>query len=58
MVENDPLFPEDIQQAGIKQLQERNIKHETETYRGVQHGESIELLFSRNLHCVRFRSGW
>ena len=37
-VENDPLFPKDVQDAGLKHLEEKKISHTTETYSGVQHG--------------------
>lgn len=57
MTENDPLFPEDIQQSGIKQLQVRKIKYETETYRGVKHGKLMQLILATTLKSSRVRSG-
>lgn len=52
MTENDPLFPEDIQQSGIKQLQVRKIKYETETYRGVKHGKLMQLYSCHNTQVI------
>lgn len=40
-VENDPLFPEDILEAGKKTLQDRKIEHEIEMFSNVPHGMAI-----------------
>ncbi|KAF8541012.1 dienelactone hydrolase family-domain-containing protein [Trichophaea hybrida] len=40
-VENDPLFPDEIREEGLKLLQERNIEHELKVYKGVPHGFAV-----------------
>ena len=39
-VENDPLFPDEILEAGRKSLQERKVEHEIEIYSNVPHGKT------------------
>ena len=38
VLENDPLFPDEIREEGIKFLQENNLEHELKVYKGVPHG--------------------
>ncbi|KAK6359835.1 hypothetical protein TWF696_000969 [Orbilia brochopaga] len=40
-VENDGLFPDEVREAGRKDLQERNIDHEIKVYSGVPHGFAV-----------------
>ena len=37
-LENDPLFPDDIREAGKRQLEAKQIKHESKVYSDVPHG--------------------
>jgi dienelactone hydrolase len=42
-VDNDPLFPEEILEAGTKYLEANKIEHETKIYPGVPHGEIFQI---------------
>lgn len=37
-VENDPVFPDEIREAGQKALEENKVEHELKVYPGVPHG--------------------
>lgn len=39
-VEEDPLFPADVLEEGLKGFEERKVEHEVEVYKDVPHGES------------------
>lgn len=39
-VENDPLFPDELRQAGIEALEKNQIVHEVKVYPEVPHGET------------------
>ncbi len=41
VVENDPLFPEEILEEGKKQLATSSIEHEIKVYQGVPHGFAV-----------------
>jgi hypothetical protein len=38
VAENDPLFPDEVREEGLKLLQEKGIEHELKVYKGVPHG--------------------
>lgn len=38
-VEDDPLFPTEVLQAGRKSLETNKVEHEIEVYSGVPHGK-------------------
>jgi len=40
-VENDPLFPDEVREEGLKLLQEKGIEHELKVYKGVPHGFAV-----------------
>ncbi|KAI5821079.1 Alpha/Beta hydrolase protein [Pyronema omphalodes] len=39
--ENDPMFEDDLREAGVKVLEESNVVHEVKTYQNVPHGFSV-----------------
>lgn len=41
-VEEDPLFPAEVLEEGIKGFEERKVEHEVEVYKGVPHGKLID----------------
>jgi dienelactone hydrolase len=40
-VESDSLFPDEVRDAGVKQLQEKGAEHELQVYPGVPHGFAV-----------------
>jgi len=40
-VENDPLFPDEEREAGVKSLQESGTEHEVQVYKDVPHGFAV-----------------
>jgi dienelactone hydrolase len=38
-VENDPLFPDEVREAGEKAMSDDNLEHEVQVYPGVPHGK-------------------
>lgn len=40
-VEGDPLFPDEIRDAGKKDMEERGLEHELQVYPGVPHGFAV-----------------
>lgn len=40
-VQNDSLFPDEVREAGVKKLQEKNVEHEVKVYPGVPHGFAV-----------------
>ncbi|MCJ1324968.1 hypothetical protein MMC10_001630 [Thelotrema lepadinum] len=40
-VEGDPLFPDDVKEAGKKHLEQNQVQHELRTYPGVPHGFAV-----------------
>ncbi|KIV90551.1 hypothetical protein PV10_07842 [Exophiala mesophila] len=41
VVENDPLFPDDVLEEGRKQFATTNLEHQIKTYPGVPHGFAV-----------------
>lgn len=41
LVENDPVFPDELATAGKEALEKNGVEHEIKTYSGVPHGTSI-----------------
>ena len=40
-VEGDPLFPDEVRDAGKKDMEERGLEHELDVYPGVPHGFAV-----------------
>lgn len=40
-VENDPLFPDEARDEGVKTLSEKKVEHEVQVYSGVPHGFAV-----------------
>jgi dienelactone hydrolase len=40
-VEGDPLFPDEVREAGKKDMEQRGLKHELQLYPGVPHGFAV-----------------
>lgn len=40
-VEDDPLFPNEVREAGKKDMEERALDHELQVYHGVPHGFAV-----------------
>lgn len=40
-VEGDPLFPDEVRDAGKKDMEERGLEHELQVYPGVPHGFAV-----------------
>ncbi|OTB09131.1 hypothetical protein M426DRAFT_133012 [Hypoxylon sp. CI-4A] len=40
-VESDPMFPDDVREAGEKIMSETNVEHEVQVYPGVPHGFGV-----------------
>lgn len=40
-VEGDPLFPDEVRDAGKKDMEERGLEHELHVYPGVPHGFAV-----------------
>lgn len=38
-VEDDPLFPDEVREAGHKALEDKGTEHEVKIYPGVPHGK-------------------
>ncbi|KAH9900154.1 dienelactone hydrolase [Xylariomycetidae sp. FL2044] len=38
-VENDPMFPDDVREAGENVMSKKNVEHEVQVYPGVPHGK-------------------
>jgi dienelactone hydrolase len=55
-VKDDPLFPEEVRQAGIERLEKENVEHEVKVYPQVPHGKFgyafiLLTLLTRNRLC-------
>lgn len=40
-IEDDPLFPDEVRDGGMKRLQEGGIDHEVKIFNGVPHGKTL-----------------
>jgi dienelactone hydrolase len=40
-VESDPLFPDEVREAGKKDMEERGLDHELKVYPSVPHGFAV-----------------
>ncbi|KAK5115479.1 hypothetical protein LTR62_001138 [Meristemomyces frigidus] len=40
-VEDDPMFPDNVREEGVKALQEKGVEHEVSVYAGVPHGFAV-----------------
>lgn len=40
-VEDDPVFPDDVREAGVQSLKANGVEHEVKVYEGVPHGFAV-----------------